>query len=152
MGGCRCTFRSCPNNSSSQPNMHFFHYPIRDKERCEQWVQNSNNPEFLSYPDHKLRNRVVCQDHFRDHCFMNYLHDKLTKTAVPTIMKMNTGEIFDFAVNDTNKSDHVEEFEIETILPVANTSLLLNKISLHNQEVLIIFRICLLDNTFFFLL
>lgn len=36
----------------------------------------------LSIP--QLKNKVVCEEHFKPECFMNYKRDSLTKIAVPT--------------------------------------------------------------------
>lgn len=125
MGGCRCTFRSCTNNSVNSPKMHFFHYPIRDQERVQKWAHISNNPQFLSLQESQLKNRVVCQEHFREHCFMNYLHDKLTKRAVPTLLKLETGEVLDFEV-ETDLGEEKQE-DTNPTPSGSNTTLLLNK-------------------------
>lgn len=103
MGGCKCTFRDCPNTSLKK-NLHFFHFPFRDMERCEKWAQHSNNMNFLHLPISQLRNKVVCQEHFRDPCFMNYRKDRLTKFAIPTIMQLESGEILDFDVPTDKKN------------------------------------------------
>lgn len=104
MGGCKCTFRDCPNNSVSKQKMHFFHFPFRDMERCEKWAMHSNNMNFLHLPISQLRNKVVCQEHFRDQCFMNFRKDRLTKFAIPTIMQLESGEILDFDVPADKKN------------------------------------------------
>lgn len=136
MGGCRCTFRSCTNSTSSTPKMHFFHYPIRDPERLQQWLTFANNPDFLTLQTSQLKNRVVCQEHFREDCFMNYLHDKLTKRAVPTILKLDTGEILDF---DTKKT--VVTKKVET--PSKSELLVLNhgRVNIEQTEVILKYSI-----------
>lgn len=120
MGGCRCSFRSCPNNSANSPKMHFFHFPTKFPERVQQWAQYSDNMHFVSLPESQLRNKVVCQNHFRDNCFMNYLHDKLTKRAVPTLLTLDTGEVLDFEIESEDK----REMQSST---TERSSLLLNK-------------------------
>lgn len=73
---------------------HFFHFPIKNRERCIQWCVYSNNMDFLSLPDEKLKNKVVCDFHFQQNFFMNFKREKLNKTnAVPTIYVTDEGEI-----------------------------------------------------------
>lgn len=104
MGGCRCTFRNCESSSLSNPGMHFFHFPFRNAERCEKWALYSNNLCFLQLPINKLRNKVICEEHFKDECFMNIRKERLTKWAIPTILKLTSGEIIDFEFNESNKT------------------------------------------------
>ncbi|XP_055698995.1 uncharacterized protein LOC129799274 [Phlebotomus papatasi] len=87
MGGCRCAFQTCENNSANSPNMHFFHFPAKKMELCKTWAKFANRIDFLSLPLDKLKNKVVCQSHFKKNCFMNYLQNSLVKTAYPTLMR-----------------------------------------------------------------
>ncbi|KAH9627880.1 hypothetical protein HF086_015324 [Spodoptera exigua] len=70
MGGCRCTYRTC--SSRTDGKTHMFHYPVFDKVRCHQWITNARKLEFLNLKVSQLRNRVVCQHHFKDENFMNF--------------------------------------------------------------------------------
>lgn len=83
MGGCRCTYKNCTIRSDGVT--HMFHYPVFDKVRCHQWLTNGQKLEFLNLKVSQLKNRVVCQHHFKDDNFMNFLKDKLTFDAVPTL-------------------------------------------------------------------
>ncbi|XP_058450903.1 uncharacterized protein LOC131430183 [Malaya genurostris] len=109
MGGCRCTFRECENSTTSKPGMHFFHYPIRDWPRLEKWAINADKREFKMLALSKLKNRVVCEDHFRNEMFMNYLKESLIKTAVPTLDVLDDGRVWDV---ETNSIDEREEWVI----------------------------------------
>ncbi|XP_059052262.1 uncharacterized protein PFD1115c-like [Achroia grisella] len=82
MGGCRCTYRTCTVKTDGKT--HMFHYPVFDKVRCHQWLLNANRLEFFNLKVSQLRNRVVCQHHFKDEQFMNYKKDKLKCDAVPS--------------------------------------------------------------------
>ncbi|XP_053682509.1 uncharacterized protein LOC128733011 [Sabethes cyaneus] len=99
MGGCRCTFRSCENSTALRPGMHFFHFPIRDWPRLEKWAINADKREFKLLPLSKLKNKVVCEEHFRNEMFMNYLKDSLTKMAVPTLDVLEDGRVWDLETN-----------------------------------------------------
>lgn len=92
MGGCRCTFRECTNNSINSSGKHFFHFPYKDNERCKKWALNSNKIAFLKLPWTQLRNKTVCEDHFSDASFMNYKKERLTKSAVPSIYRTKDGK------------------------------------------------------------
>lgn len=48
------------------------------------WLSNAHTEEFRLLPVAKLKNKVVCQEHFTDDCFMNARHDSLKKNAIPT--------------------------------------------------------------------
>jgi hypothetical protein len=59
MGGCRCSFRDCQNNTANTLKMvHFFHYPHKDPERVKLWCGFANNQHFMDLPADKLRNKV----------------------------------------------------------------------------------------------
>lgn len=105
MGGCRCTFRQCENSSSSKPGMHFFHFPIRDWPRLETWAQNASKTDFMTLPLSKLKNKVVCQDHFENRMFMNYLKEGLVKTAVPTLDILQDGSVLNVETNEVSERE-----------------------------------------------
>ncbi|XP_045772552.1 uncharacterized protein LOC123872370 [Maniola jurtina] len=83
MGGCRCTYRNCKIKSDGKT--HMFHFPVFDKVRCHQWLVNAQRLDFLDLKVSQLKNRCVCQHHFKEESFMNFKKDKLTFEAVPTI-------------------------------------------------------------------
>lgn len=85
MGGCRCVYRSCQSSTSLSPGLHYFHFPVKDTQRCEQWIVNARKPDFRSLEKDKLRNKVVCSLHFEERCFTNEKHDRLVYNAVPTL-------------------------------------------------------------------
>uniref|UniRef100_A0A1L8DD04 THAP-type domain-containing protein n=1 Tax=Nyssomyia neivai TaxID=330878 RepID=A0A1L8DD04_9DIPT len=121
MGGCRCTFQTCENNSANSPNVHFFHFPAKKKELCKMWAKFANRLEFLDLPLDKLKNKVVCQTHFRNECFMNYLQNSLVKTAYPTLMRFgdvvldlerDTAEEKEMKLSETNGIQlHIPDLE-----------------------------------------
>ncbi|CAK1580413.1 unnamed protein product [Parnassius mnemosyne] len=82
MGGCRCTYRNCVVKTDGKT--HMFHYPVFDKVRCHQWLINARRLDFLNLKVSQLKNRVVCQYHFKDEYFMNFKKEKLTFEAIPT--------------------------------------------------------------------
>lgn len=102
MGGCRCAFRDCEVSTSSMPGTHFFHFPVRMPARCEMWAKYADKMNFLEFPDDKLKNKVICQHHFHDNCFMNYKKESLTKTAVPTLLQLTPNIQIDFE-NDSEE-------------------------------------------------
>ncbi|XP_045517950.1 uncharacterized protein LOC123710226 [Pieris brassicae] len=82
MGGCKCTYRNCTMKTDGKT--HMFHYPVFNKIRCHQWIINARRYEFLNLKVSQLKNRVVCQHHFKDDNFMNCQKAKLTMDAIPT--------------------------------------------------------------------
>lgn len=82
MGGCRCTYRNCSVRSDGKT--HFFHYPVFDKLRCREWILNARKMKLFSLTVYQLKNRVVCQHHFRDDMFMNDEKNQLKYMAIPT--------------------------------------------------------------------
>lgn len=79
--------------------MHFFHFPVRDWPRLERWASNADKLDFKKLELSKLKNKVVCEDHFRKNMFMNYLKESLTKTAVPTLEVLEDGNVYDLEMN-----------------------------------------------------
>ncbi|GBP59405.1 hypothetical protein EVAR_47964_1 [Eumeta japonica] len=65
-------------------SLHFFHYPVADKVRCYQWIRNAQRYDFFNLTVAQLKNRVVCQYHFKDSMFMNDMKLKLKINAIPT--------------------------------------------------------------------
>lgn len=131
MGGCRCTFRGCDNSTVINPKMHFFHFPYKDVARCKKWAANSGNLDFLDLPDSKLRNKVVCEDHFQDHCFMNFKKERLIKTAVPNLIKLNNGqvEIYNHAEDEDDEPQPVStQIDLPNPDIVPDAPKLLNKL------------------------
>ncbi|KAM3965298.1 uncharacterized protein ACR2FA_000686 [Aphomia sociella] len=105
MGGCRCTYGTCTVRSDGKT--HMFHYPVFDKVRCHQWLLNANRPEFLNLKVSQLKNRVVCQHHFKDEHFMNYKKEKLTFEAIPT----EDGPYCDKSQNKGNDGQQVPKID-----------------------------------------
>lgn len=64
--------------------------------RCEKWIKYSDNPTFKDMEDKKLRNRNVCEEHFRFKMFMNIRKERLVRFAIPTLMKTKSnGKVYD---------------------------------------------------------
>lgn len=85
MGGCRCSYRNCTNSTKTTENVHFFHYPVKHKERCKMWIDNARKPQFLHLEEDQLRNKVICEKHFEDRCFPNLQKKRLLQGAIPTL-------------------------------------------------------------------
>ncbi|XP_055546049.1 uncharacterized protein LOC129730600 isoform X2 [Wyeomyia smithii] len=119
MGGCRCTFRTCENSTALRPGMHFFHFPIRDWPRLEKWAINADKRDFKMLPLSKLKNKVVCEEHFRNDMFMNFLKESLTKMAVPTLAVLEDGRVWDV---ETNEIGEREEWVVPQTLKKATSS------------------------------
>lgn len=101
MGGCRCTFRDCTNNTVNSPGKHFFHFPYKDDDRCKKWAVCSDKLSFLQLPWTQLRNKTVCEDHFIQSSFMNFKKERLVKTAIPTLNRSKDGIIHEFELDDS---------------------------------------------------
>lgn len=84
MGGCRCSFRDCPNTTKTE-NIHFFHYPVKQKERCRIWIENARKPHFCNLEEDQLRNKVICDQHFEYKWFPNPQKKRLLQGAIPTL-------------------------------------------------------------------
>lgn len=84
MGGCRCSFRDCSNTTKTE-NIHFFHYPVKQKERCRIWIENARKPHFCNLEEDQLRNKVICDQHFEDKWFPNPQKKRLLQGAIPTL-------------------------------------------------------------------
>lgn len=105
MGGCRCSFRDCPNTTKTE-NVHFFHYPVKQKERCRQWIENAKKPQFCDLEEDQLRNKVICDQHFEDRWFPNPQKKRLLQGAVPTLPGKYIGDTYE--ESSYNKNNRVE--------------------------------------------
>lgn len=92
MGGCRCSFRTCKSSTKTRSDLHFFHYPIRQKSRCLEWINVARKPHFIELPEDQLKNKVICQLHFEPQMFTNQLKNRLIHDAVPTLLGDNNEE------------------------------------------------------------
>nr|CAH7722561.1 unnamed protein product [Callosobruchus chinensis] len=85
MGGCRCSYKNCTNSTKNTENIAFFHYPVKQKQRCKIWIEKACKPEFINLEEEQLRNKVICQNHFLDKWFPNQQKKRLLQGAIPTL-------------------------------------------------------------------
>ncbi|XP_050314596.1 uncharacterized protein LOC126749032 [Anthonomus grandis grandis] len=85
MGGCRCSYKSCLNTTKLADNIHFFHFPVNNRERCITWIENSGKPNFYDLEEDQLRNKVICEVHFEEKYFTNNQRRRLALSAIPTL-------------------------------------------------------------------
>ncbi|XP_036336821.1 uncharacterized protein LOC118746938 [Rhagoletis pomonella] len=103
MGGCRCSFRDCTVATSQHPGMHFFHFPVNDRERYIRWLSLANVIHMLEMPPGFQNNKVICARHFRPECFKNYRRNGiLPKNVEPTLMPINEEMVLDYANEEEN--------------------------------------------------
>lgn len=128
MGGCRCTFRGCDNATGTRPGIHFFHYPVKDSDRlvlscsfllhftteliffsCNKWILMANNPSYRDMEEPRLKNRNVCEDHFRLEMFMNIKKERLIRTAYPSLLVIRSRHVIDLErmLNDDLNIDYL---------------------------------------------
>ncbi|CAH0550378.1 unnamed protein product [Brassicogethes aeneus] len=84
-GGRRCSYKNCINRSNNIDDLHFFHYPVQNKEVCKKWIEMAEKPHFNDLTESQLRNKVICDKHFEDKYFTNPLRKRLLKGAVPKL-------------------------------------------------------------------
>lgn len=78
--------------------------------RCDKWIKYSDNPWFKGLEDKKLRNRNVCEEHFRVQMFMNIRKERLVRFAYPTLLRTKrNGKVYDLEKMVKNN------FEIDTL-------------------------------------
>lgn len=121
--------REFPNRET-----HFFHFPVKDRQRCIKWCIYSNNMSFLSLPDEKLKNKVICDFHFPESHFMNYKREKLNKTnAVPIHYINKTKDVIDLETSPTSwvESNHSQSLDDQ------DDKIPLSKIDIDDKEVTI---------------
>ncbi|XP_054005271.1 uncharacterized protein LOC128890640 [Hylaeus anthracinus] len=74
----KCAVLGCTN--TRQP---MFSFPClsKDSDRCLKWLEACGTEDLFQLPPARLRNRVVCGDHFKIHY---RVESKLTNHAVPS--------------------------------------------------------------------
>lgn len=58
---------------------------MKQKERCKAWINKACKPSFFDLDEYQLRNKVVCEVHFADNCFLNAEKKRLLAQAIPTL-------------------------------------------------------------------
>ncbi|XP_060537194.1 uncharacterized protein LOC132708696 [Cylas formicarius] len=107
MGGCRCSYKNCKNTTKTTDNMHFFHYPVKQKERCIKWIENACKPKFFELEEEQLRNKVVCEVHFENKWFPNLQRKRLIQGAIPTL-------------DGDSEDDHPENADVPVFIAAPN--------------------------------
>lgn len=82
--GRACEFVTCDANKRDNPDRTFFKFPVKNKNRCKQWVLNCKNERITDLNFLQLQNRAICNQHFARSCFTSDMLNKLEKNAVPT--------------------------------------------------------------------
>ncbi|XP_053983476.1 uncharacterized protein LOC128878882 isoform X2 [Hylaeus volcanicus] len=77
----KCAVLGCTN--TRQP---VFSFPClsKDSDRCLKWLEACGTEDLFQLPPSRLRNRVVCEDHFEIHYRVGWIGSKLTSHAVPS--------------------------------------------------------------------
>lgn len=77
-----CAYYRCKNSRRTGSGKHFFKFPP-NPERQQLWLKNIGNSKLLLLSPTKLKNRIVCEDHFEIASFSNLNRERLNKLAVP---------------------------------------------------------------------
>lgn len=122
MGGCRCSYRHCKSSTKLGGDLHFFHFPVKNKDRCRDWIINAKRPEFQNLPIDQLRNKVICGLHFETTCFTNIHRKRLVHDAVPTLSGGSTEDegqmdIKDIQVLPTNADATIFTVDTDSMQP-----------------------------------
>lgn len=88
-----CAYVNCRNDRRHTPGLSFYRFPLKDKDRCIQWLVNSGNVK-IKLGDEHLKNGVICERHFALHSFKDPAATKksLNYNAIPR--NYNDGECF----------------------------------------------------------
>lgn len=76
-----CAYNDCKVKKSA--DVHLFQFPINNSDRCDQWLRNCGNMDLFGLSPKKLSRKYICNKHFRDSDFTNYIHNRLLKNAIP---------------------------------------------------------------------
>ena len=103
MGKERCWVPHCKNSIKKfrHPSVLSFRFPVKDVDRCRQWVQNVGYEDLVYMPKETLEFRYVCIDHFTaEDLIKTGLRTKLTATAIPTRFPPQTAPLSDELANE----------------------------------------------------
>lgn len=82
MSFTRCNYANC-NEIRKRSNLRFYTFPVKDKTRCDKWIEASGNRRLLEIEEEQLQAICLCEKHFDESAFINETHHRLTKSAVP---------------------------------------------------------------------
>lgn len=79
-----CVYCDCKNNRSNC-TLSFFRFPLKDPERCDEWVQNTGNLRLIALELTEISNKVICEKHFSPESFRDVIAKRklLNWNAVP---------------------------------------------------------------------
>lgn len=81
-----CVYFNCTNLKNTSSELSFFSFPVKDEERCKQWLLNCGNRDLFDLGE-KLKHRVICEKHFNSQYIGYSGHSgtkkHLTRNAVP---------------------------------------------------------------------
>lgn len=83
-----CAYLNC-QNSRQNCDFSFFGFPA-DPNLCNIWLINCGNFDLINVDENKLKNYVVCSQHFTPISFVNSQLKRLNKNAVPVSYKDDT--------------------------------------------------------------
>lgn len=76
--------------------------------RCSVWITNSGREEFRYLTPKELANKRICELHFEEFMFSNFLKTHLIKNAVPNQFDKVTPEMFQNNDDDDDSNDEGE--------------------------------------------
>lgn len=79
-----CVYIMCKNNRIANKELTFFSFPWKNQARCKIWVINCGNSLLFNVEPTALRNKLICEKHFRPEFIMHSRKRKLlSASAVP---------------------------------------------------------------------
>lgn len=79
----KCEYIDCKSNRESNPDLHFFRFPVKNQFRCQKWKINAGNPKLFQYDDKVLKSKLICDEHFSQSAFVSSQRNRLNPDAVP---------------------------------------------------------------------
>lgn len=87
-----CVYKNCTNSRKACPELSFYKFPVKDQDRCKEWLANCGNLSILNL---NLEQKVICEKHFSPGSFRDYSSPRkfLNRNAVPLKYDTSTGKL-----------------------------------------------------------
>lgn len=80
-----CEYHEC---NSTDSKLKYYCFPKNNSQR-EKWILNCSNTNLKNLEYSTLKQKYVCEKHFRNECFNNLVDKKLLPNSVPKNFEVN---------------------------------------------------------------
>ncbi|XP_031333106.1 uncharacterized protein LOC116163356 [Photinus pyralis] len=78
-----CQYFQCGVSKRVEPNLKMYGFPFKDENLCRVWINNAGATHLIPLSPNSLKNKKICEKHFRLEDFTKSSNERLIKGTVP---------------------------------------------------------------------